>query len=419
MNRTLACVAALSLAGCPVPVPAPAPCPDAGGPLDLVDAGPLDGGPSDAGSPPIGLPQIPKNLGHVMNPLTIVTIVAANETQAGALEAFAEAIPESGWWAALSGEYGLGAPAVQHWTGPTLSGALGSADLTALVQNAIAAGAPAPTGNTLYLAFLPQGVTLAGTTDCGYHQPYPDAFSTTGDVAAVIQRCSPFGSDSELDAMTQIASHEIAEGATDPNDRSYNLGTTPPLPWTRSVFRSYAPSGHVEVGDLCEGTRLREGDGGYSYQRIWSNAAAADGGDPCVPALPIAYYGLSGEQEWYAGSPGTPLSIPLAGWSSAPTADWLVNPHWVNWTGGFAKLTPSDVSLTTSLGVPVIGSCNDPHPAMNVGASATLRVTVPPTAASGDYVVFSVHSFRWDPTSCNQPDGEDADHQLLVGVYVP
>ncbi len=220
-------------------------------------------------------------------------------------------------------------------------------------------------------------------------------------------------------ALAGIASHEIAEGATDPNDRSYNLGTTPPLPWTRSVFRSYAPSGHVEVGDLCEGTRLREGDGGYSYQRIWSNAAAADGGDPCVPALPIAYYGLSGEQEWYAGSPGTPLSIPLAGWSSAPTADWLVNPHWVNWTGGFSKLTPSDVSLTTSLGVPVIGSCNDPHPAMNVGASATLRVTVPPAAASGDYVVFSVHSFRWDPTSCNQPDGEDADHQLLVGVYVP
>jgi hypothetical protein len=56
---------------------------------------------------------------------------------------------------------------------------------------------------------------------------------------------------------------------------------------------------------------------------------------------------------------------------------------------------------------------------LNDGTSATLLVTMPASAQSGDYLVLSLHSFREDPATCYPPVTEDEYHFWPVGLYVP
>jgi hypothetical protein len=46
-------------------------------------------------------------------------------------------------------------------------------------------------------------------------------------------------------------------------------------------------------------------------------------------------------------------------------------------------------------------------------------VQVPPDAGHGDFAVFTLASFRDDPTTCYAPLAEDDYHFTMVGVYVP
>src|SRR5205823_2461410 len=93
-------------------------------------------------------------------------------------------------------------------------------------------------------------------------------------------------------------------------------------PWTGSIWLEAEGNSHVELGDLCGGTRVAEG--GFLYSRVYSNSAAMAGGDPCRPSLPIPYYSSTTPMEWYATTAGATVMIPLTGWSTAPTDDWIV-----------------------------------------------------------------------------------------------
>src|SRR4029077_8732859 len=78
--------------------------------------------------------------------------------------------------------------------------------------------------------------------------------------------------------------------------------------------------GNEENGDVCESTRY--GEGGFYYQRIFSNAAAGTHGDPCVPTLDVAYYNATTAANWYLATGG--VTIPVRGWSTAAGSDWAV-----------------------------------------------------------------------------------------------
>jgi hypothetical protein len=396
--------------------------PDSGGTgddaLSLADA-------PDSGFVPAHHPLFPTvpNNGHPMTgPITLVTVLAENDALSTELAAFSDALTASSWWATVASEYGI-APAAKslHLTGSPIVSNLSTADIASYLESAISDGGPQPNGNTIYLLYLPDD---AGFTDLGnpngYHWQWlsPDAGPPTGDAWATVRRAAPPPSTSEdqLNRLTRTASHEIAEAATDPvPPTGYEL--LPPRPrWSGSVWPSFGP----EVGDLCEqGNRvLLPAEAGFLYQRIWSNQAAAEGGDPCIPHLSDPYYSVSAPQGWYKASAGGTVSIPLTGWSTEPMSDWLLTTQVRNYsTSSFAQAI--GVQLQSALGTEQPGgdACAL-RPAINNGVAASLMVTVPPSALAGDFVVIGVQSLRQFP-GCSTPLTSDRFHEWPIGVYVP
>ncbi len=127
-------------------------------------------------------------------------------------------------------------------------------DVQKLLQQEI----PSPPPDSLYLLYLPPGVTvnLSGAASCsgfcGYHSdiggrlfygvlPYPDCSGCAGG-------------QSILDAMTATSSHELCEAITDP---------VPGQGWYDDA--------NGEIGDICAWQTKTLG--GYTVQLEWSNRA--------------------------------------------------------------------------------------------------------------------------------------------------
>src|SRR5947209_7625199 len=142
--------------------------------------------------------------------------------------------------------------------GPTVSDA---AIQSLLQENAVSGGAlPAPTSNTLYFVYLPQGtaVTMGNgsscSTFCGYHDatssglfyavmPYPDCTGCLGGMSI-------------FDSLTVSSSHELCEAITDP------------IPGT-----GWYDDANGEIGDICAWQTATIGS--FTVQREWSNAQNA------------------------------------------------------------------------------------------------------------------------------------------------
>jgi hypothetical protein len=101
----------------------------------------------------------------------------------------------------------------------------------------------------------------------------------------VIPQCAKFGPLTGLDVVTGTPSHELAEAATDPfplSNPAYSTVDDDHVSWTFAL-------GAGEVGDMCaqyDSSFYKDPEIGYTVQRSWSNAAAAAGQEPCVPARP-------------------------------------------------------------------------------------------------------------------------------------
>ncbi len=393
------------------------------------DAAPSDAGvPDDAASPFVMAPHRPwpvllPHTARVLHPMTLVSIVAANDDLTASLFAFADAAIASAWWHATGDEYGVGPAAASiHVNGPAITVSPDRAGLIQYIDDAIGdAGAPAPNGNTLYLVYMPGGLSIAGATFKSFHGPFPAADAGAGDGFAVVSRQTAPPGESELDMLTMLASHEIIEAATDPGGSSWRVLIQTPTPWTGSVWSAMQP-GTIENGDLCEGNRIREPlAAGFLYQRAWSaNQASPDAaaGDPCAPRRSLPYNNVSVPQDWYVATPGQPLKIPFTGWSTAETKDWLVN---VGVNNGSAVFTPlalnAGISIATSIGSGTTAPCAS-RQAVNNGATGTITVNVPTAAASGEFAVLSINSFR-EAATCNQAPDDDLRHSWMVGFYVP
>lgn len=119
-------------------------------------------------------------------------------------------------------------------------------------------GLPPPTPSSLFLIYLPPGVTvIAGggrscQTFCGYHDaihgqlfygvvPFPACAGCRGGLPL-------------LDALTVTSAHELCEAITDP---------VPGLGWYDDV--------HGEIGDACAWKTKKVGP--YTVQLLWSNTA--------------------------------------------------------------------------------------------------------------------------------------------------
>ncbi len=365
-------------------------------------------------------PTIFHGSGPVLSPVTVVTITAANETLTAELDAFSDALVASSWWTNVTAPYGLEAPASSlHLDGPAITTSPTQAEMVAYIQGVLAAGGPQPNGKTCYVLYLPAAVSGAnsGIPASAFHAPFPSLGASIGDGYAMVSRQSPYvGGETQLEELTRVASHEIVECATDPTWSTYTFGAPSTPAYEGSVWSVYEVPGPVECGDLCEGTRILEtsGDASFEYQRIFGGDAGANG-DPCRPQRAETYFNVSTPKDWYSTADGP---IPLTGWSSAATGDWYVLASPVYATTGFQPDLGAVFEATSPLGADQDGGqCYGVG--MNNGVTATLDVTVPPGAQSGDYVVLAVESYRLDVGQCSPPLGDDQFHLWVVGLYVP
>lgn len=369
--------------------------PDEGAPSEA-------GGDADAGfveAPHAALPQLPNNGGPVVASPKLVTITFAGYANDATVKSFADWIAGSSWMAQVGHDYGVGngthvAHVVLPMSAPTSATDL---DTQALIEQKIGdgtlpsafdvdggsaeGGAPADAGSGVaggyvYVLFYPAGTTAGGflggpdtcadlgggqfiggyhweTQSGAYHVPY-----------AVVPTCSDATGVENVSDIEASASHEIMEASTDPfpyTATAYAL-TDPNNPWTYT---------DGEVADLCEGQTLQQS--GFTVQRIWSNAAAAAGTAPCIPAPGEGFYDVSpSPNTTRTVAAGASTTFTLTGFSTTPLPPWSLQAF-----AGQGTFVPT-LELSTS----TIGN----------GQTATLKVTVPSTATSQGYATAFVSS---------------------------
>jgi hypothetical protein len=288
---------------------------DAGGHDDAPargrDAAPPDAG-RDHGKPsrvyPAFTPFMPAvryNGGPVLRHPRIVTVSWRSDPSHADWESFDDAIGASAYWTSTTAEYGVGAAAggsSSHVELTTTDPKWTDDDITSFVVSAVSdpatSGWPAPTSDSLYAIYLPpataaslvlrgQGSACSGATVIGgYHDDV--SVPGVGDVAYAVVIACPGLTQAQV---TAYASHELVEGATDPepSDRLAYSGIegSGRLAWDYLQVRA-----GTEVADMCEpypDSVYFDEALGWEVQRIWSNRSAAAGHAPCVPAKKGAY----------------------------------------------------------------------------------------------------------------------------------
>jgi hypothetical protein len=303
-------------------------------------------------------PEVLTYGGPVMMAPNVVPIFFANDPFQAQIEQFLTELKASSYWPAATAEYGVGpltiSPSivVTDLVPTTVTDAAIQTWLAAYLANT-QAGWPAITFNNIYVVFYQAATTVTATfggttveTGCqyfgGYHEEGAEGNLDAGGVPfvyAVIPRCAMFAGLSGIDATTGTLSHELVEATTDPlvnTSPAYDALDPEHVVW------DFAPL--PELGDMCayEPQSFQKLVGSFVVQRIWSNNAAAAGGDPCVPALTTPYYNASplltdmvmvtSQGQAY---PTTGLSIPVGQtkmmsiqfFSSAPAPAWTVFPE--------------------------------------------------------------------------------------------
>jgi hypothetical protein len=312
-------------------------------------------GPTFAGiAPHSPLPQLDYFAGPLITAPQIVTVVFADDPLAPDLQSFGASVASSSWWDAVRPSYCAASLTSCVGDGPTgrfvqLSGQAdadytdsgqgGPSSMQTWLSNAIvAAELPPPGPNTLYVIYFPKTtrVTLDGYVSCsdagngfdGYHSNM--LFRGTDVFYAVVVECDPQApispnvpTDTPLQAATVAASHEIVEAVTDAvPPTGYVLDQT-----NLSNWGWITTTGGGEAGDLCVDflglNQDHATEGGFSVQRIWSNARAATGVDPCVPApTGDVYFNAAPVQSLFVLEVGDSATFEVDAFSSGPMNDW-------------------------------------------------------------------------------------------------
>ena len=146
---------------------------------------------------------------------------------------------------------------------------------------------------------------------------------------AIISECPGAGMGipaiTTLQGTTITASHEIIEAATDPSDitTGYYLNLDDPGTYGWNDIEG------GEVADMCvdvfgfDQDEWAEGD--FTVQRIWSNAQAAAGGDPCAPlTTKYVYFNAAPTESYYVMDVGSSITIDIDAFSVAPRENWTL-----------------------------------------------------------------------------------------------
>jgi hypothetical protein len=370
-----------------------------------------------ATSCPPAWPHIPNGETPPPSVVSIVTITTAGDPVADELASFGADLVASTWWSVLAQMYALDpAPTAIHWSGPAIppsdaGASLSQQDLETYIRSVIndpsvATPSPPASAQPIYMLYVPQGVILGtdmgANTACrflrGYH--FSGASGSGAFSYGVAQRCEggitlgPGPSPTEM--LTIAGSHEIAEIATDPFLTGYRIAADSVGPWLSSGG---------EVGDLCVSAWHLEGR--WNYQRFWSNAAAASGGDPCVPGPatpPPVFVGPA----WTALPSNHMIRIPLTGCNLPAQSIWRLN----------VSIKPSDPSLCSFVSIEQGTQTSFPATLVTTARQPALLIALDASAPSGTSAVVTIAAHPSDMHAANLPEPDGAD-LYSVGVFVP
>ena len=289
---------------------------DAGDGTNAIDATVVDadnGAPSTTyPAPHDGVPQVQTFGGPVLKAPRIVPIFFPGDEFEIQVETYLQQLAANNNWATMIGEYGAGpltiAPSIILAAAPPPN--VAGTDIDTLIQQvalgnvALQGDSGTPTtgsSNDLYLIFYPTDVTITDAPNyvvCqqagGYHTQ--TAISTDGGTEqvtyALIPRCPMFAEEeglSDIDEVTATLSHEVAESVTDPvpaTQAAYLVADYDHNVWSTVLAGS-------EVADLCSWeipANSKPTGIDFETARVWSNAAALAGHDPCIPAPTDPYF---------------------------------------------------------------------------------------------------------------------------------
>lgn len=325
-------------------------------------------------------PPIPDQGGNRIGHPQIVVITYADDPNRDEAEAYNAWMAHSTWLTAVGREYGItGADVLANvrftTNAPTMTS---SAEIERFLANGIQNGTlPRPMtalGDALYVVYFPATTTITLTsfgqtsTSCvefaGYHESF--AVGTETAAYAAIPSCPDSGMD-PTQLLEVSTSHELIEAATDAHPDH-----EPAFQFAQDSQSAWLVLGG-EVADLCIGEDYI--DGTRWAARVWSNAAALAGTDPCIPIDPTrTYFNVSSSPDQIrVAAAGDTVTFPIVGWSTGRVADWTL------------QLAPTGTLMAPMRVTPT---------RMNNGRTGTVTVNVPRDAPSGSYVGVLVYSMR-------------------------
>jgi hypothetical protein len=366
---------------------------DASEPSDAsaVDAS----GPFAGEAPHRPLPQLVQLHGPLSAALRPVTVTFAGDPMAADLASFGASAANSAWWATVSSGFcnssgtcvgavaGTAVPltlsAAPSYTDSIRGGASSLQDwlTAALAQGTLPAPDPAAPLNTIYLLYLPKTTTVSldGVSSCvdtgfdGYHS----TVAGSKVAYAVIDECDPVTATGSAPPLTVLqnttitASHELVEDATDPI--SYTGFALDPADEQNWAWIDVTGGG--EVGDLCVDPfalgQDETSEGAFTVQKMWSNAHAAQGIDPCVPGAPgEVYFNAAPAKSFFVLDVGQSVTFEVDAFASGAMADWVLGAQ--DWSTVSTKPT----YLSLSIGG---GRATDAGPALRVNNGSKVLVT--------------------------------------------
>jgi hypothetical protein len=257
------------------------------------DAGTQSGSGGFVEAPHIAQPRLESLGGETLATPRIQPIFFTNDSaMQGQVESFLNQLSTSTYWTETTSEYGVGALTILPTIVETLPAPTSDAALQTYLATQLDGHHAGWTYDpqTIYSVFLPTGVVLStpfGTSCKSFGAYHDEAIGTTGQsiVYALMPRCQ-----GGLDTLTASTSHEFIEAATDPH-----VQTAPAFGAADPNHAIWGIVPGAETGDWCEFVNAAYARlvGNFVVQRTWSNASAAAGHDPCVPALPMPFMGVS------------------------------------------------------------------------------------------------------------------------------
>lgn len=306
----------------------------------------------------------------IKNP-RLVTITFQGHPNEAEIQASGDHIVTSEWAKAVGVDYSVGegshlAKVVLPDAPPA---ALSEPDLLTLLDQHVVNGLiPAPEPDILYMIYVSaetkfdDGVGYYICTDyLGYHW---QADVPSGTMTFAIVGDCGLG----FEEISATFAHEYIEAASDPGfEGGYYLQLSSKDPWI-SVDG-------LENADLCDYADYFIEDG-FTYQRVWSNAAAAAAvTSPCAPIDPneVYYNVFSDLTEVPSVAAGQSQTFTLTGWSTGPIADWPLDydPEY------YSEFVP-DVMLSA--------------PTINNSKTVTITLTVPAGTPAGQLGTAMVYS---------------------------